>query len=32
MDDVEEEITALQVVNNDILDRLTILEEAVVGK
>ena len=32
VDDVEEGITDLQVVNNDILDRLTVLEDAVISK
>ena len=32
VDDVEEGLTALQVVNNDILDRVTALEEAVISE
>ena len=32
VDDVQEGITDLQVVNNDILDRLTVVEEAVISK
>ena len=32
VDDVEEEITTLQVVNNDILHRLTVIEETVISK